>query len=146
MYGLLLFLHILGATIWTGGHIVLSVVILPKVLKERSPERLLEFESVYEKVGMPALIIQILTGLALAHRILPDVGEWFSFSNPLSTLIAFKLGLLALTVCFAVDARFRVVPSLSADSLTDMAWHIIPVTFFSIVFVLLGVSFRSGWF
>ena len=48
MYGLALLLHILAATIWTGGHIVLSVVVLPKVLRERSPARLLEFESVYE--------------------------------------------------------------------------------------------------
>ena len=51
MYGLLLTLHILAATIWTGGHIVLSVVVLPRVLRERSPQRLLDFESVYEKIG-----------------------------------------------------------------------------------------------
>ena len=37
MFGLLLSLHILAATIWTGGHIVLNVVVLPRVLKERSP-------------------------------------------------------------------------------------------------------------
>ena len=71
MYGLALLLHILAATIWTGGHIVLSVVVLPKVLRERSPARLLEFESVYEKIGMPALIIQVITGLFLAYRMLP---------------------------------------------------------------------------
>ena len=46
MYGLLLLLHLLAATIWTGGHIVLSLVVLPKVLKEQSPEQLLNFESV----------------------------------------------------------------------------------------------------
>ena len=146
MFGILLFLHILGATIWTGGHIVLSVVVLPGVLRDRSPERLLAFESVYEKIGMPALIIQVVTGLMLAYRILPDVGQWFSFASTLNTLIALKLSLLALTVCFALDARLRVIPKLSAHTLIDMAWHIIPVTVFSIAFVLLGVSFRAGWF
>ena len=57
MYGILLLIHILAATVWTGGHIVLSIVILPRVLKERSPEELLRFESVYEKIGMLALIL-----------------------------------------------------------------------------------------
>ena len=85
MYGLALLLHILAATIWTGGHIVLSVVVLPKVLRERSPARLLEFESVYEKIGMPALIIQVITGLFLAYRMLPDVSQWLDFSNPIAT-------------------------------------------------------------
>lgn len=145
MYGLLLTLHILAATIWTGGHIVLSVVILPKVLKNRSPAQLLDFESVYEKIGMPALIIQVITGLMLAHRMLPDVSLWFDMSIPLAHGIAAKLSLLALTFMFALDARFRVIPKLSKDNLTDMALHIIPVTLFSVLFVIVGVSFRVGW-
>lgn len=49
MYGMLLLLHILGATIWTGGHIVLALVVLPRALRERSP------------------------AVLLAHQLLPDV-------------------------------------------------------------------------
>ena len=146
MYGLALLLHILAATIWTGGHIVLSVVVLPKVLRERSPARSPEFESVYEKIGMPALIIQVITGLFLAYRMLPDVSQWLDFSNPLSHPILLKLSLLTLTLCFAMSARFRVIPHLSEKNLTTMAWHIIPVTIISILFVITGVSFRTGWF
>lgn len=146
MYGLALLLHILAATIWTGGHIVLSVVVLPKVLRERSPARLLEFESVYEKIGMPALIIQVITGLFLAYRMLPDVSQWLDFSNPIAHPILLKLSLLTLTLCFAMSARFRVIPHLSEKNLTTMAWHIIPVTTISILFVITGVSFRTGWF
>ena len=142
---IILLLHILGATIWTGGHIVLCFVILPGVLKENSPEQLLKFESVYEKIGMPALIVQIATGLWMAHNLLPDVSQWFNMSNPLAHPIAAKLLLLALTFAFALDARFRVIPNLSVYNLRVMAWHIIPVTFFSILFVVVGVSFRSGW-
>jgi putative copper export protein len=145
MYGILLLLHLLGAMIWTGGHIILSVVILPKVLRDKSPEQLLAFESVFEKIGMPALIVQIVTGLMLAHRMLPDVSLWFDFSNPVSHVIATKLTLLALTFGFALDARFRVIPALSKESLPVMAWHIVPVTVFSILFVVAGVSFRTGW-
>ncbi len=145
MYGILLLLHILAATIWTGGHIVLAVVVLPKVLRERSAEQLLAFESVYEKIGMPALIIQIITGIWLAHNYLPDLAEWVNLNNPLAYGIMAKLTLLALTFCFALDARFRVIPKLSADSLVDMAWHIIPVTIISVLFVVVGVSFKTGW-
>lgn len=145
MYGILLLLHILAATIWTGGHIVMSVVILPKVLRENSPERLLSFESVYEKIGMPALIIQIVTGLMLAHRLVPNVSEWFNMSNPISHTIAAKLLLLLLTVGFAISARLWVIPVLSESNLNVMAWHIITVTVLSILFVIVGVSFRTGW-
>lgn len=145
MYGVLLFLHILAATIWTGGHIVLAVVVLPKVLKERSPETLLSFESVYEKIGMPALIVQVLTGVILAYHMVPDISQWFDVTNPISHAIMAKFGLLALTVGFAIDARLRVIPTLSEKTLTIMAWHIVPVTIFSILFVFVGVSFRTGW-
>lgn len=145
MHGLLLALHILAATIWTGGHIILSCVILPRVLKHRDAKALEQFESAYEKIGMPALMIQIITGLMLAYTLLPDVALWFDFTNPLAHGIVAKLTLLGLTVLFALDARFRVVPKLSADNLVDMAWHIVPVTVFSVLFVLVGVSFRTGW-
>jgi putative copper export protein len=59
----------LAATTWTGGHLVLSIVVLPPVLKERSPSELLRFESVYDKIGMPALVVQVVTGLMLAQRL-----------------------------------------------------------------------------
>lgn len=146
MYGTILLLHILAATIWTGGHIVLSVVILPRVLREKSPDQLLQFESVYEKIGMPALIIQVITGLWMAHTMLPDIAMWFDTSNPVACLILTKLSLLGLTLVFALDARLRVIPALSQDNLMDMALHIIPVTLISIIFVVVGVSFRTGWF
>ncbi|WKY60602.1 CopD family protein [Vibrio sp. SNU_ST1] len=145
MFGVLLVLHVLAATIWTGGHIILSVVILPKVLKHRSPEMLLEFEQGYEKVGMPALVVQVVTGLMLAYHMLPDISLWFDMSIPLAHGIAAKLTLLSLTVLLALDARFRVIPKLSKDNLVDMALHIVPVTIISILFVVVGVSFRTGW-
>ncbi|AUM14718.1 CopD family protein [Ketobacter alkanivorans] len=145
MYGVLLFLHIIGATIWTGGHIVLSVVILPRSLRHRSPEILLDFEKVYEKIGMPALIIQIATGLALSYNMLPSVKGWFDLENPLTHALLLKFVLLLITFLFALHARFRVIPRLSPETLKLMAWHIVPVTIMSILFVFAGVSVRTGW-
>lgn len=145
MYGIMLLLHLLAATIWTGGHLILAVSILPKVLKQQSPQMLLSFESAYERIGMPALLVQVITGLWLAHRMIPDVSQWLAFNDPVARLIGIKLVLLTLTVVFAIDARLRVIPKLSVNNLTAMAWHIIPVTLFSVLFVVVGVSFRTGW-
>lgn len=146
MDSIMLLLHVLGATIWTGGHIVLAVVVLPKVLKENSPSRLLEFESVYEKIGMPALFIQVITGTWLAYRMVPDIFQWFDISNPIAHPIMAKLCLLIITIFIALHARLRVIPVLSESNLRLMAWHIIAVTIISVLFVVVGVSFRTGWF
>ena len=145
MYGYLILAHILGATIWTGGHIVLSLAVLPRVLKEKSPERLLDFESAFERIGKPAMLVQIITGLLLAHRLLPDVFLWLDWSNPVSRVIGIKLLLLASTILLAADAKLRVLPKLSQRNLWDMAAHIIAVTLLSILFVIVGVSFKTGW-
>ncbi len=145
MYGWMLLLHILGATVWTGGHLVLAIAILPRVLRERSPQLLLQFESLYERVGLPALLVQVATGIWLAHRMLPAPSEWFDLGNAVARPIAAKLVLLAITVVFAIDARFRVIPRLSVDNLWSLAWHIVPVTAMAVLFVVVGVSFRTGW-
>jgi putative copper export protein len=146
MHGLLLLLHILAATVWTGGHLVLALTILPRVLKARAPDELLRFESAYERIGVPALLIQVATGIWLAYQMLPDFALWLDLNNPIARVIAVKLGLLALTLALAADARLRVIPRLSAERLFSLAWHIIPVTLISLLFVVVGVSFRTGWF
>ena len=145
MYGILLLLHVLAATVWTGGHLVLALTVLPRVLKEKSLSELLRFESAYEWVGIPALLIQVATGVWLAHRMVPDMSQWFALDNPVSRLIAAKLFLLAVTIALAVDARLRTIPRLSEDNLASLAWHIVPVTVVSVLFVVIGVSFRTGW-
>jgi putative copper export protein len=147
MYGVVLLLHVLGATVWTGGHLVLALAILPRVLKERSVSELLRFESAYERIGLPALLIQVVTGLWLAHQLIPNASRWFAFDDPVSRLIGAKLILLAVTIVFAMDARLRIIPRLSEseENLTSLAWHIVPVTVVSVLFVVVGVSFRTGW-
>src|SRR5690554_6569683 len=105
MYKYVLVLHILCATIWTGGHLVLALALLPKILRERSVDDLLAFESAYEKWGMSALVIQVLSGLWMAHTLMPDIATWFAADNFVTRLILLKLTLLALTLAVAMDAR-----------------------------------------
>lgn len=144
MYNYVLLLHVLAATVWTGGHLVLAMTVLPRALAARNPAILLEFESGYERVGMPALLIQAASGLWMAYATLPDVAAWFSFATPPAKLVAFKLALLATTVALALDARLRIIPKLSAQTLPVMARRIRLVTIVSVLFVLVGVSFRGG--
>jgi len=145
MYGIVLLLHVLAATVWTGGHLVLAMVIMPRVLKERSPSDLLRFEVGYERIGIPALIIQVVTGVWLSYRLVPDVSQWVAFDNPVSNLVSAKLFLLLVTLALAVDARVRIIPKLSVDNLSALVWHIVPITVVSVLFVVVGVSFRTGW-
>jgi len=147
MYSYLILLHILGATVWTGGHIILATLILPAALRDKSVESLIAFESKFERIGIPSLIIQIVTGVWLAKMRIPELGNWFEWSDPNARLVSLKLALLLTTAMLAVDARFRLIPRLSEDKLFSLALHIIPVTLLSIGFVIVGITFRGvSWY
>jgi putative copper export protein len=143
-YYLLLILHILGACIWVGGHLVLATRILPVALREKKAALIQDFERRYERLGMPALGAQVLTGLWLAHRILGgSAAVWCGDSGP-ARVVQVKLTLLAGTIALALHAKLRVIPRLNDDNLPRMAWHIAGVTTFGVLFVLAGASLRLG--
>lgn len=144
MYKYVLVIHILAATVWTGGHLVLALALLPKILRDRSVENLLAFESAYERWGMSALVIQVISGLWLAYIRLPDITQWFTAGSFSARLIQLKLLLLALTLTVAMDARLRVIPRLSAETLPSMALRIRLITLLGVGFVIVGTTFRTG--
>lgn len=141
----LIILHVLAATVWVGGHLVLAIGILPSVLKDKDVDLLLGFETKYERVGIPALIILVVTGIYMAITYLP-IAQWFNFSNDLSRHISIKIILLGMTIAFAINARFRVIPNLTTNSLKLMAFHIISVTILAVLFLVTGLSFRLNIF
>lgn len=140
----LLIAHLLGATIWTGGHLILSLVVLPKALLKQDIDILLQFEGQFEKIGIPALVVQIATGLWMAHKLLPNTKSWFTYDNDLSILIGLKLLLLVATILVALHARFYVIPKLSPQTLKAFSVNIILVTLLSVSFVIVGTLFRTG--
>ena len=144
MYRLLVIAHLLGASIWIGGHVVLSLAVLPRALRARDASIVRDFEAGFERVGIPALLVQVVTGVWLAHHWLPDVAAWFAGDTPQARLIATKLALLAATVGLAAHARLRIIPRLDATSLRPLAWHIVGVTLISIAFLVAGVGIRTG--
>lgn len=144
MYKFLVILHLLGAAIWVGGHLVLALSVLPRALAARDPELLLGFESGYERLGMPALLVQVLTGFALLHGWFPDPRAALAAHDPRLPWVALKLGLLVFTAGLALNARLRVVPRLTAATLPVFAWHIRAVASFAVLFLLAGAAIRTG--
>ncbi|EHQ43327.1 MULTISPECIES: CopD family protein [Myroides] len=143
---LLLILHLLGATIWVGGHILLCVIILPQVWKEQAVEKLFAFESRYEWIGMPALLVMLITGVRMAYLYNVKIANWFAFETPIERVISLKLSLLIGIVILALSAQFYVLPRLKTDikKLPLMAFHMITVTLISLAMLILGSFVRYG--
>jgi len=141
---LLLVFHLLGACIWVGGHLVLALGILPEVLRKKSPETLLNFEKKYEKIGLPALLVMVISGIWMSYQFGIKMQNWFHFENPLETAISLKFILLFTTVLFALSANIFVLPKLSPKTLPLMAFHIISVTVLGIAFLVVGSFIRYG--
>lgn len=142
MYNLFLTLHVLGACIWAGGHLVLALSVLPKSLKSRDIRHVTDFEASFERIGIPALVIQVITGLWLADYYVPFAGLFSLPAIGMQHLIWGKLGLLLFTLLLAAHARLRLIPKLSPATLPQLAVHIWLVTLTAAAMVVLGVSVR----
>lgn len=144
IYLIALGLHLLGATVWTGGHLVLALGVLPGALRARDPERLAGFERTFSPIGIPAMLVQVATGLWLALLRAPEWAHWIAPTTAGERAITLKLACLTATLTLALSARTLVLPSLDARRLPLMAAHIAGVTVLSVLFVILGLSFRVG--
>jgi putative copper export protein len=122
VFPLLVIVHALAATVWTGGHLVLDLGVLPRALRAKSAAQVRAFEEVFEPLGLTALAIQVLTGL------------WMGV----------KLLLLAGTAALTLHARLRLIPNLRDDNLGGLAWHIRGITALAIAFVVVGGLIRLG--
>ncbi len=145
-YSLLLFLHILFATIWVGGHLILSMGILPKSIKTKDVSIIINFESIYEKIGIPSLIGQIFTGIILFVIRVENYSVLFLWDDFMGRHFILKILLLLLTLGLAIHARLRIIPNLSKENLKILAIHIIAVSIVGVLFVLVGLSIRLGIF
>ncbi|MCF2875852.1 MULTISPECIES: CopD family protein [unclassified Tenacibaculum] len=113
----------------------------PKALKKNDFSIVENFEKAYEPIGLPALLVLVISGISLALIRVPELANWFTLKSYFSKHIILKLVLLATTLALAIHARFFLIPK---RKLKPLAAHIILVTLVSILFVLVGVSFRTG--
>ena len=143
-YRLVLILHILGATIWVGGHLILSLAILPGALRSRNPAIVREFEARYERIGIPSLATQVVTGLLLAYYWTRTFDAFLPPSSTVAWFITVKLALLLATVVIAAHARLRVIPTLHEGTLKTLAYHAFAVTVLGVALLVLGIGIRTG--
>jgi putative copper export protein len=141
---LLLIIHLLAATLWIGGHLLLTLRYLPKALKTKDVGIIRNFEKQYEAVGLPALLILVVTGICMAYDYGITMSLWFTFSGALEKIISIKLLLLFSTFLLAVHARLFIIPRLSAERLNLMAAHIVLITLISIAMLVMGTFVRFG--
>ncbi len=141
---LLLILHLFAATIWIGGHLVLCIGYMPRALKQKDPSIITSFEKSYEKIGLPALLLLVITGVMLSYNYDIKVTDWFSFKTSIEKVISIKLTLLLCTLALAIHARIFIIPKLSAKSLTLMGVHIIAITLIGIAMMVMGTFVRFG--
>jgi len=146
VFSVLVIVHALAATVWTGGHLVLALGVLPRALRERSTAPIRAYEEPFEPLGLVALAIQVFTGLWMSWILLPGFAGLFRFQTPISTLVSLKLGLLSVTVALAMHARLRLIPRLRDEDLLPLAWHIGGVTVLAVAFVVAGAGIRLGGF
>lgn len=144
MYKIIIAIHIISATIWTGGHLILALGFLPRALKNRDPNIITNFEATFEKLGIPALLVQVITGMSMGFMLINSWQDWFKWSDSVARNLLIKLILLGLTVVLAMHARLKIIPNLNKDNLNLLATHIILVTVVSVLFVITGVGFRFG--
>mgnify|MGYP001239176535 CR=1 FL=1 len=141
---LILIWHLLAATIWVGGHLLLSIRFLPEAFKKKEVAVIVNFKNKFEPIGMPALVILLLTGIIMVYDFGIPVSDWFSFASPMERLVSIKLSLLLLTFVLAINAQLFVFPKLTADKLVPVAFQIIAVTIIGISMLILGSFFRVG--
>ena len=137
---IIIFLHILCATIWAGGHLILSIGYLPSALKKNDFSIIESFESRYEPIGIPSLVILLITGIIMTIHYAPDFLQ-FDLSDHHARHIFIKFILLIATVILAIHARFYLIPK---RNLKNLSWHILLVTLIALLFVFTGFSVRSG--
>ncbi len=139
MYEVLQLIHVIAATVWVGGHLIVALAYLPEAVRRKSLDMLLDFERRYAKrVGVPSLLISGVTGLAMAY----SYAGWFGQAWP----IGVKIGLFALLVLNIVLARHelhRTTPHRTGNPI-KFAVHVAIVTVISVLLVIMGWMLRMG--
>lgn len=141
---IILIIHLLAASIWVGGHLFLILRILPATLQQKDISILSDFRLKFGKIGMPSLLILVVTGILLAYDYNVPISDWFSFSNPIEKIISIKLLLLFTSLSLAVHAQKVVFPKLTSDRMLPAIVEIIIVTLIAVSMLILGSLVRVG--
>lgn len=141
---IILIIHLLAASIWVGGHLFLILRILPATLQQKDISILSDFRLKFGKIGMPSLLILVVTGILLAYDYNVPISDWFSFSNPIEKIISIKLLLLFTSLSLAVHAQKVVFTKLTSNIMLPAIVEISIVTLIAVSMLILGSLVRVG--
>jgi putative copper export protein len=146
LYQLLVIVHLLGATVWVGGHLVLVLGVLPRALRAGDGAAVAAFEKSYGRVGLGAMVGQLVTGVWLADRWLGGWTHVFSDPTPSTHRVMIKLGLVFATLVVGGYAYHRVLPGLASGpaGLRKFAVHAWTTTLLAVGLLVVGASIRLG--
>ncbi|MCM0668846.1 copper resistance protein CopD [Flavobacterium tyrosinilyticum] len=144
LHHFVLIIHLLAATIWVGGHLLLAICYLPTALKKKDPQIILNFEKKFEALGMSSLALLIITGIWMAYDFGVTAETWFHFSSGFEKVVSIKLILLFCTFICAVCAQFFVIPNLNKNNIYRIAIIILTVTSIGVAMLVLGSTLRYG--
>jgi len=143
-YQLMVIMHILGACVWLGGHVVLVGAVLPTAISSGQIDHLKRFVKGFGRLGLPALILQLLTGIWLANRWIPSWSGIFTEPTPQGHLVLTKLLLIALSVPLAGYTYHRAAPRLSQDRMIPFVAVTAAIAALAALMLIAGVGVRTG--
>ena len=141
---IILIIHLLAATIWVGGHLILLLRYVPKAIKTKSLEELSMFRKNFEPVGMPSLFVLIVTGIIMAYDYNVTIEKWFLFENAIEKIVSIKLILLFISLTLAFITIKFVLPSIDKLSPFLLYFIIFLVTIIAVTMLILGSLVRVG--
>lgn len=137
---ILLYLHLISAVVFVGYFLLLSFKTVPAALRAKNLQIIKDFEKPLHSIVMNFLIVQILTGFRLSMILLP-IGQWFDFSNPISSAISLKLILLGILIIFIV---LKKAVFSKKENLAGVITVIILIDIIALLLIWTGVSLRFG--
>lgn len=141
---LLLILHLLYATVWVGGHLILLLIYVPIARKTYSLDGISFFRKNFEILGMPSLILLLLTGVLLAYDYDVSIDKWFQFKGGIECIVSLKLLLFITTITLAISATKFIFPRLKNQPKPILYVFIILVTSIAVIMLVLGSLIRVG--
>lgn len=141
---IILIIHLLAATVWVGGHLILLLIYVPKAKKSNSLAGISFFRKNFESIGMPALILLLITGVLLAYDYDVSIDKWFQFKGGIERIVSLKLLLFITTITLAISATKFIFPKLKNEPKPILYVFIFLVTSIAVALLVLGSLIRVG--
>ncbi len=140
----LIILHILGASIWIGGMLIMALGALPKAKKANDASLLKNYEGSFHILGMIAITIQFLTGFRLAMIYAGGMKGLFDFSNHAAVLFMWKLVIVLLSAGLFVVFKKKTLSNLDNNNISSASAIVWIIAVLAIAQMVLGLGFSRG--